>query len=64
MNKSREMGGERFWILQDKSEIQAALGDYKGAIATANRSKELAKEAGNNDYIKINDENIAKWAKM
>lgn len=62
INKSLEMGGDRFWILQDKSEIQAALGDYKGAIETAKHSKDLAREAGNNDYIKINDKNIAKWA--
>lgn len=64
INKSLEMGGERFWILQDKSEIQAALKDYSGAVKTAERSKELAMEARNEDYIKINDKNIAKWAKM
>ncbi len=64
INKSLEMGGERFWILRTKSEIQAKLGDYKGAIATAERSKELAEESRNADYIKINTDNIAKWSKM
>lgn len=64
INKSLEMGGERFWILRDKSEIQAQLGDYPGAIKTAERSKELAEESRNADYIKINTDNIAKWSKM
>ncbi len=64
INKSLEMGGERFWILRTKSEIQAKLGDYKGAIATAERSKELAEESRNADYIKINTDNITEWSKM
>ncbi len=64
INQSLEMGGERFWILRTKSEIQAKLGDYKGAIATAERSKELAEESRNADYIKINTNNITEWSKM
>lgn len=63
INQSLEMGGERFWILRDKSEIQAKLGDYAGAVKTAERSKELAIEAHNNDYVKINEDNIGKWSK-
>ena len=64
INKSLEMGGDRFWILQDKSEIQAALGDYDGAIKTAEKSKAMAIEARNNDYVKINQDNIDQWSKM
>ena len=63
VNKSVDMGNDKFWVLRVKSQIQAALGDKKGAIATANRSLELAKEAKNDDYIKMNTESIAEWSK-
>jgi hypothetical protein len=49
--------------LRTKSLIQAELGDKKGAIATAERSLELAKEANNADYIKMNTESLAEWKK-
>ena len=39
------------------------MGNYKGAIATANSSLAKAKEAGNNDYIKMNMDSIAAWSK-
>lgn len=61
INKSVELA-ERFFVLKVKSEIQAALGDYKGAIVTANRSTELASAAGNKDYVKMNDDNIKLWS--
>lgn len=64
MNKSIEMGNDRFWTQRRKSEILAGLGKYKEAIAAANVSLKMATEAGNNDYVKINNNNIAKWTKM
>lgn len=63
VNKSIDMGNEKFWVLRVKSLIQAGLGDKKGAIMTANRSLELAREADNHDYIKMNTESIAEWQK-
>jgi hypothetical protein len=63
MNKSIEMGNDKFWVLRQKSLIEADLGDYKAAIATANSSLAKAKEAGNNDYIKMNMDSIAAWSK-
>jgi hypothetical protein len=61
MNKALDKGGERFWLLRTKSLIQAKLGDKGGAIKTAKRSLELATEAGNEDYIKMNNESIKEW---
>ena len=52
----------RFWTLRLQSEIEADLGMKKEAIATAKKSLEMAKEAGNQDYIKINTDNIKKWS--
>lgn len=63
INKSISMGNEKFWVLRVKSLIQAGLGDKKGAIASATRSLELAKEANSADYIKMNTESIAEWQK-
>ena len=63
MNKALEKGGEKFWLLKSKSEIQAKLGDKKGAIKTAKRSLVLATEANYDAYIKMNNDNIAKWSK-
>lgn len=63
INKSIEMDNEKFWVLRTKSLIQADLGDKKGAIATATRSLELARQEKNDDYIKMNEESIAEWKK-
>ena len=56
-----EKGGEKFWIVRQKALIQAGLKDYKGAIATAERSMQLAKEADNGDYIRLNEKSIMEW---
>ena len=52
-----------FYMLKLQAEIEAANGMKKEAIATAKKSLELAKKANNDDYVKINNDNIAKWSK-
>ncbi|HEX9657571.1 MAG TPA: DUF2911 domain-containing protein [Bacteroidota bacterium] len=64
INKSLEINGDPFFIWRVKSQIQAALKDYKGAIASAETSKAKAKEAGNDQFVKFNDDAIAEWKKM
>lgn len=52
---------EAFWNIHTKAKIQHALGDYKGALATAQQSLDLAKKAASDfGYIKLNEELIAK----
>lgn len=64
INKSIEMNGNApFWILRRKSLIQAELGDFKGAIATAKESLTGAEKAGNRDYINMNNASIEEWSK-
>ena len=64
MDKALSMRDDKpFWMLRKKSLIQAGLKDYKGAIETAKESMILAKEAGNNAYVKMNEESIAEWEK-
>ncbi len=61
VTKSLELGGDKFWILRLKANIQAELGMYKDAIATATRSTELARADGNSDYPRMNDKSIEEW---
>jgi hypothetical protein len=63
INKAVEKGGEKFWWLRLKSLILAKNGDFKSAIATAERSSELATKEGNKDYVRMNAESIAEWKK-
>lgn len=61
--KANEMQPDVFYMLKLKAEIQAATGMKKEAIETAKKSMELAKKASNDDYVKMNADNIAKWSK-
>lgn len=63
MEKAVAMGNNKFWHLRQKSLIEADLGQYKAAVATAQESLKLATEAGNQDYIKMNNDSIAEWSK-
>lgn len=51
----------RFWQLRQQSLIYAKAGDKKAAIATAKKSLEGAKAAGNDDYVKMNTDSIKEW---
>lgn len=61
--KANEMQPDIFYMLKLKAEIQAANGMKKEAIETAKKSMDLAKKASNDDYVKMNADNIAKWNK-
>ncbi len=63
MDKAMSMTEEpAFWQLRQQSLIQAKSGDKKAAIKSAKKSLEKAKEAGNDDYIKMNTESIKEWS--
>ncbi|CAM4255996.1 DUF2911 domain-containing protein [Zobellia nedashkovskayae] len=63
MDKAMSMTEEpAFWQLRQQSLIQAKSGDKKAAIKSAKKSLEKAKEAGNDDYIKMNSESIKEWS--
>lgn len=61
--KATDLRPDSFWMMKLQSEIYAAKGDYKNAVSTANKSIEAAKKAGNDGYVKMNEENIKKWNK-
>jgi hypothetical protein len=52
-----------YFILRQKSLIQAKMGDKKGAIETAKLSQAAAEKANNNDYVKMNKDSIMEWSR-
>lgn len=53
----------KFWMVRKKSEILADMGRYDEAIESAKKSLKMAQDAGNMDYVRINEKNIAEWSK-
>lgn len=53
---------KQYWVVHLKAKIQARLGEKSAAKATAESSIELAKAAGNPDYIRLNEKLIASLA--
>ena len=54
--KAFEANNKAYYILLYKAKIQKEMGDNAGALISSKRSMELAKEAKNDDYIKMNEE--------
>jgi hypothetical protein len=52
----------KFWKLRIEALILAKLGRKPEAIAAAERSKALAIEAKNDEYVRLNDESIKEWS--
>ena len=64
MNKAIEMNeSPRFWQYRQQSLIMAANDKFVDAVDAAKKSLNLAIEADNQDYIKMNRESIAEWSK-
>lgn len=64
MNKAIEMNeSPRFWQYRQQSLIMAANDKFADAVVAAKKSLNLAIEADNQDYIKMNRESISEWSK-
>ena len=55
-NKAAEQNPTAFWIQHQKANCLAKLGKKTEAIAAATKSLELATEAKNSDYVKLNED--------
>ncbi len=65
MAKAMEMTEKpAYWQLRQQSLILAKAGDKKGAIDVAKKSLASAKEAGNDDYVKMNTDSLKEWGAM
>ena len=63
INKAIETNPKAFWMYNLKSKIEFKLKSYDAAVASAEKVVELAKEAKNEDYIKMGQEMIEKAKK-
>lgn len=62
--KAVEMKGvSAYWMTRLKSQIQAANGDFKGAIETAKISLAEAEKDGDQNYVRMNQLSIEEWSK-
>lgn len=61
-HKANEMA-PTFWKLRVEALILAALGRKAEAIDVAKRSKAMAIEASNDEYVRMNDQSIEEWSK-
>lgn len=61
VNKALEKGGDKYWILSLKAQIQAGLNDYKGAVETAGKAKAMAQADEDDAYTKMNTDRINEW---
>jgi tetratricopeptide (TPR) repeat protein len=63
LNKSLELNPGVYYVLRVKSQVQAKLGDYKGAIETAELGKVKSADAKNDQFVKYNEDSIKEWKK-
>ena len=59
LDKAVELNPTAFWIHHQRANALAKLGKKEEAKAAANKSIELAKEAKNDDYVKLNEKLLA-----
>ena len=55
LDKAYAQNPEAFWVLYQKARAQKLLGKKNDAVATSNKSIELAKKAKNDDYVALNE---------
>ncbi|MDH5609461.1 MAG: tetratricopeptide repeat protein, partial [Cyclobacteriaceae bacterium] len=61
--KAVEINPDAYWMSRTKALIEAELGKYKEAIASAQKSMAAAEKAGNQQYVDFNKASIAEWKK-
>jgi tetratricopeptide (TPR) repeat protein len=61
--KAVELRPEAYWMSRLMAQLQAANGDYKGAIETAKKSISAAEKDGDQNYVKMNKSSIEEWSK-
>lgn len=62
-SKAVELHPEAYWMSRLKAQLQAANGDYKGAIETAKISIAAAEKDGDQNYVNMNKTSIEEWSK-
>ena len=61
--KAISMDADKYWMYRQQSLILNGLGETSKAVEAAKISLELAKKAGNQDYVRLNTKAIKEWSK-
>ncbi|MDI9357118.1 MAG: DUF2911 domain-containing protein [Chitinophagaceae bacterium] len=61
VDKALAIDGNRFWVHRTRALILADLGRYADAIEAAKVSHAKAKEAKNDEYVRMNEKSIGEW---
>lgn len=64
LEKAIVMGGETYYFYRVKSLVEASMENYHEAIRSAQSSLRLAQAEGKDEFVRMNQENIAKWKKL
>lgn len=64
LNKALEIGGDTYYFHRVKSLVEAELGQYEAAIDSATKSKALAAQQDKDEFVRMNERNIATWRKL
>lgn len=64
VQKATKVDKPKFWQVRRESLILADLGRVDEAVRAAKKSLDLAKAAGNDDYVKMNQNSINQWTSM
>ncbi|NND14780.1 MAG: DUF2911 domain-containing protein [Eudoraea sp.] len=62
VDKAITKGGDTYYFHRVRSLLLASLGNYDEAIRSARRSRELADAQGKDEFVRMNDANIAHWS--
>ncbi|OJJ17126.1 hypothetical protein BKI52_30915 [marine bacterium AO1-C] len=63
IKKATQLRPKAYWMWHVQAKIEGKMKKYKAAIATAQQSIKVAKERKNPDYVRLNEELIAKLKK-
>ena len=63
-SKAADLRPNAYWIKRTEALLLAEMKKYDEAIKAAEKSKELAEKAGNQQYVNMNEYSIKGWKKM
>ena len=61
VRKAIQLEGDTYYFYRVKSLLEAAKGDYQAAIASARGSLKLAQLEEKDEFVRMNQKNIALW---
>ena len=64
VNKALKLGGETYYFYRIKSLLLAELGNYKKAVVSAIKSRDMAQTLGKDEFVRMNQKNIRAWKKL